>query len=92
MCLQTSPKASVPDSEEPESDASAAFASPLLPQHPRLQSDVMPHFGALQQGGYAALQLHIWQRDRKWDHPGQQDQQYPGESRRWVRDSICHCI
>lgn len=83
--LQTTTKASVPDSEKPEPDASAFIASPLPPQHPRLQPDIMLHLRSLQQGGHATLQLHIWQRERKWDHPGQQDRQYHGESRRWVR-------
>lgn len=55
---QTATKASVPDSEKPEPDASAAFiVSPLPSQHPRLQPDIMPHLTAFQQGGHAALQL-----------------------------------
>lgn len=74
LTLQTATKASIPDSEKPKPDASAAFfAGPLPPQHPRIQSDIMLHLGALQQGGHTTLQLHIWQRDRKWDYPGQQD-------------------
>lgn len=59
--LQAATQASVSDSKEPEPDAPAAFiAGPVPPQHPGLQSDVMPHLRALQQGGHAALQLHIW--------------------------------
>lgn len=61
MFLQTAAETGLPDSEEPEPDAPAAFiARPLPPQHPRLKSDIMPHLSALQQGGHAALQLYIW--------------------------------
>jgi len=57
---QTAAEASVPDGEEPEPDAPAAVvARPLPPQHPGLQPDVVPHLGALQQRGNAALQLHL---------------------------------
>lgn len=79
LCVQTAPEASVPDGEEPEPDASAAFLrSTLSSQHPRLQSDLVLHLRALQQGGHASLQLHLWKRNRKWDLPGQQNRQHPG--------------
>lgn len=61
MSLQTASKASVPDGEKPQPDASAAFiTSPLPSQHPGLQSDVMLHLRALQQDGHPSLQLHLW--------------------------------
>lgn len=80
--LQAAAKASVPDCKKPEPDASAAvLACPLPPQHPWIQSDVMFHIGALQQGGHATLQLRVRQRGGRWDHPRQQDWQHPGDPR-----------
>lgn len=85
--IQAPTKASFPDSKKPEPDAPAAFIARSVPsQHPRIQSDVVPHFGSLQQGGHATLQLHLWEWGGKWLHPrqGQQVRQYSGESRWWV--------
>lgn len=62
ICLQAATETSVPDSKKLEPDASAAVITcPLSPQHPRIQSDIMFHLRALQQGGHATLQLHIRQ-------------------------------
>lgn len=59
---QTAPKASFPDGEKPQPDASAALLwSPFPSQHPRLQSELLLHLRALQQGWHASLQLHLRQ-------------------------------
>lgn len=59
--LQAPTKASFPDSEKPEPDASAAFVARSVPsQHPGIQSDVLPHVGSFQPYGHTALQLHLW--------------------------------
>lgn len=87
--LQAPTKASFPDGEKPEPDASAAFIARSVPsQHPGIQSDVVPHVGSLQPCGHTALQLYLWGWGGKWDHPGQQGQQYSGESRWWVGKQI----
>lgn len=87
--LQAPTKASFPDGEKPEPDASAAFVARSVPsQHPGIQSDVLPHVESLQPCGHTALQLHLWGWGGKWHHPGQQDQQYSGESRWWVGKQI----
>lgn len=94
--LQTATKTSFPDSKKPEPNASAAvIARPVPSEHPRIQSDIMPHLRALQPGGHTALQLHLWKWGGKWDHPGQPDQQYSRESRWWVGmhfSFFCHFI